>query len=286
MKNRVLLTGANNTIIDEFFLQMDEVFEVQFSSTRYEDLLCHANYFKPDLFVYCMDAESRETISRMIPIKNKFSRMGIPFVIIGTKEDCSDFFKMTAGIEDLALEKPITAKKIQEKLTNYLHSLGRAKEEAKLKQRVEEEKKRLAEEEKAQKDNEIMQILVDLEEANHKKHVLVVDDDVRMLKVIKEHLHLEYDVATAINGKLALKFLENKTTDLILLDYVMPGEDGPTVLSKIHENPATKDIPVIFLTGMMEKGKIQEALSERPQGYLLKPIEREKLLSTIESVLK
>ena len=73
---------------------------------------------------------------------------------------------------------------------------------------------------------------------------------------------------------------------MILLDYVMPGEDGPTVLSKIHENPATKDIPVIFLTGMMEKGKIQEALSERPQGYLLKPIEREKLLSTIESVLK
>lgn len=286
MKNKVLLTGANSTMIDDFFIHMDEVFEAQFSSTRYEDLLCHANYFQPDIFVYCMDMESRETISRMVPIKNKFSRLGIPFVVIGTAEECSAFFKMTAGIADLVLEKPITAKRIQEELTRYLNNLGREKEEAKLKQRVEEEKKKLAEEERMQKDNEIMEILVGLEEANHKKHILVVDDDVRMLKVIKEHLHIDYDVATAINGKLALKFLESKSTDLILLDYVMPGEDGPTVLSKIHDNPATKDIPVIFLTGMMEKEKIQEALSERPQGYLLKPIEREKLLTTIQSVLK
>lgn len=286
MKNKLLLTGANHTMIDDFFIHMDEVFEVQFSSTRYEDLLCHANYFQPDLFVYCMDKESRETISRMVPIKNKFSRLGIPFVIIGTSEECNDFFKMTSGIADLVLEKPIRAKKIQEELLKYLHKLGREKEEAKLKQRVEEEKKKMAEEQQRQKDNEIMQILAGLEEANHKKHILVVDDDVRMLKVIKEHLHSDYDVATAINGKLALKFLENKSTDLILLDYVMPGEDGPAILSKIHENPATKDIPVIFLTGMMDKGKIQEALSERPQGYLLKPIEREKLLSTIQSVLK
>ena len=66
-----------------------------------------------------------------------------------------------------------------------------------------------------------------------------MDDDVRMLRVIKEHLRKSYDVATAINGKLALKFLENKQTDLILLDYVMPEEDGPAVLRKIHDNPDT-----------------------------------------------
>ena len=116
-------------------------------------------------------------------------------------------------------------------------------------------------------------------------HILVVDDDVRMLKVIKEHLKEKYDVATAINGKLAFKFLENKKTDLILLDYMMPGEDGLSILKKLHENPSTKDVPVIFLSGMSEQNKIQEALSERPQGYILKPIDREMLLSTIRSVL-
>ena len=115
--------------------------------------------------------------------------------------------------------------------------------------------------------------------------ILVVDDDVRMLRVIKEHLHKSYDVATAINGKLALKFLETKQTDLILLDYVMPEEDGPSVLRKIHENPMTQDLPVVFLTGMTDGNKIREALSEKPQGYLLKPIEKAKLMDTVEKIL-
>ena len=112
-----------------------------------------------------------------------------------------------------------------------------------------------------------------------------MDDDVRMLRVIKEHLRKSYDVATAINGKLALKFLENKQTDLILLDYVMPEEDGPAVLRKIHDNPDTQDLPVVFLTGMTDRSKIQEALSEKPQGYLLKPIDREKLIDTVGKII-
>lgn len=58
------------------------------------------------------------------------------------------------------------------------------------------------------------------------KNILVIDDDARMLKVIKLHLHEKYDVATAISGKIALKFLETKHTDLILLDYAMPDENG------------------------------------------------------------
>lgn len=57
-------------------------------------------------------------------------------------------------------------------------------------------------------------------------------------------------------------------------------------MKKIHENPATKDIPVVFLTGITEGDKIREALSEKPQGYLLKPIAREKLLSTIQSIIQ
>ena len=104
-----------------------------------------------------------------------------------------------------------------------------------------------------------------------------------MLKIIKLHLHEKYDVATAISGKVAFKFLENKTTNLILLDFEMPDENGIAVLEKLRANPATKDIPVIFLTGITDRKKIQEALVMKPQGYLLKPIDRKRLLATIES---
>lgn len=115
-----------------------------------------------------------------------------------------------------------------------------------------------------------------------RKHVLVVDDDVRMLRLIKKYIEADYDVATAVNGKVALKFLETKHTDLVLLDYEMPLEDGPSVLEKIRQNSKHKNLPVIFLTGVSSKEKIQEVLQLRPQGYLLKPINRQKLLLTIK----
>ena len=118
-----------------------------------------------------------------------------------------------------------------------------------------------------------------------RKHILVVDDDPRMLRLVNEQLNEKYDVATAISGKLALKFLERKHTDLILLDYEMPGDNGPTVLKKLRDNPETKDIPVVFLTGITEKSKIQEVLVMKPQGYLLKPIESEKLYKVIGDIL-
>ena len=119
----------------------------------------------------------------------------------------------------------------------------------------------------------------------HKKHVLVVDDNPMMLKLINEHLHEKYDVATAVSGRVALKFLERRTTDLILLDYLMPEENGLSILEKLREKDATKDIPVIFLTGVTERKKIKEALVLKPQGYLLKPVDRDKLLEEIAKLI-
>ncbi len=123
------------------------------------------------------------------------------------------------------------------------------------------------------------------ENSNRRKHILVVDDDSRMLKIIKRHLSDKYDVATALNGRLALKFLETKKTNLILLDYEMPLENGPAILKKLKENPFTHDIPVIFLTGISERDKIEKALVLKPQGYLLKPIDHIKLLSSISKLI-
>lgn len=92
-------------------------------------------------------------------------------------------------------------------------------------------------------------------------------------------------MATAINGKVAMKFLETKRTDMVLLDYEMPEENGAAVLRKIRENSKTRNLPVVFLTGITERGKIQEVLALKIQGYLLKPIDMEKVSSTIKGVL-
>ena len=76
-----------------------------------------------------------------------------------------------------------------------------------------------------------------------------------------------------------------KKTDLILLDYEMPEENGPAVLEKIRKSEDLKNIPVVFLTGISERDKIKQVLSLKIQGYLLKPIEHDKLIQTIQKVI-
>lgn len=96
----------------------------------------------------------------------------------------------------------------------------------------------------------------------------------------------DYDVSSAISGMAALKFLNVKEVDLILLDYEMPEMSGPDVLKKLRENPMTADIPVVFLTGINDASKIQKALVLKPDGYLLKPVEKSMLMEKIKELLE
>lgn len=262
MKYRLLLMGRSNSVMDDFFKKMLNSFEVISTSARYEDIICHIKYFRPDAFVYCLNKESRETINNIATIKYKYK---IPFIVIGAEEECVEFEKIAVNVSDLILVKPLTASFIQERVIRFMESRPEPDE--------------------MEVDNKGPFFEVQEPEPEPRKHILVVDDSVIMLKVIKEHLSNQYDIATATSGRIALRFLERKMTDLVLLDYQMPEEDGVAVLEKLRANEATKDIPVIFLTGITERDKIQKALVMKPQGYLLKPIDKEKLLESIHNVI-
>ncbi len=263
MKYKILLAGRNTSTINDFFTQMDDCFELLTTSGYLADILNHLKYFKPDIFVCCLSANMHNSFNQMILLKKQFEDKDIPFVIIGTEEECSNFTQYAVHVADLVLIKPATAKNIRNRILDYMKTRQQLKEEA---ERAERER-------------------LEREKNPPKKHILVVDDDPLMLKIIRDYLHEKYDIATANSGKTALKFLEKKTTDLILLDYEMPVEDGPAVLQKLHANDATKDIPVLFLTGITKFDKIQKALEQKPQGYLLKPIDHVKLYEAIEKAL-
>lgn len=118
-----------------------------------------------------------------------------------------------------------------------------------------------------------------------KSHVLVVDDDIRVLKMVQEILKTDYNVSVAPNGTIALKFLESHGTDLILLDYMMPEMNGREVLEKMRANPVLSGIPVFFLTGVSDRDKVKECLRLRPSGYILKPVKRDELLKRLKTIL-
>ena len=292
MKYKILLTGKNNTIIDDFFSHLDDAFDSVTSSLRWEDIVNHVKLLKPEAFCYCVGNEMKEHAERMSNLKAKLSTYNIPIIVIGTESNCNTFFKMAACSVDLTLRYPMKVSEVRDKMNKFLDDWYKEERE----RREAEAAKRAADAEKAIEnakalEEEIAQALLDTakvkapeKDAKH-KHILVVDDDSAMLKTIKEQLHGKYDVATALSGKIALKFLEKKTTDLILLDYEMPAEKGPDVLKQLRDNEATKNIPVVFLTGVTDKNKIVQVLTMRPQGYLTKPVEHDKLMEIIEKIL-
>lgn len=288
MKYKLLIAGKASSIIDDFFLRMTDNFEMMTTSLRHEDILRHVKYFKPHMFVYCMYNEAREDFNKMIAMKYQLERSRIYFALIGSQTDCSDFERVAVNVSDMVLVKPLNIQTIEARITKFLTSRYPDVPD-------------IDPDATPSNNNSFPQTQVSFQEApdspyqfftpeapaqqTQRKHILVIDDDIRMLKTIKEHLHADYDVATAVSGKIAMKFLETKSTDLILLDYEMPEEKGPDVLAKLRANPGTQDVPVVFLTGTTERDKIAKALVQKPQGYLLKPIDREKLAETIAKVM-
>ena len=303
MKYKVLITGKNTSVIDDFFIQMDEHFEVISTSTRYGDIIRHIKYFNPEIFIYCVSNEARERMTQMVNVKNILQNNDVPFIVIGEKEECDTFARTAVNVMNLAVKKPFTTASIQEDIMKFMEDWllhhgekvvkPRVRDVSISEQDVEEKLAELREAfhvEKAKptdkkktagKKDAAKHEAASEASASQRAHILVVDDDPLMLKMLKEQLREDYDVATAVSGKIAMKFLERKKTDLILLDYEMPGENGPAVLERLRANETTKEVPVIFLTGVSDSDKIQEALALKPQSYLLKPVDHENLLNAI-----
>ena len=300
MKYKLLLVGKNKGLINDFFMQMDTFFDCLTSSMRFSDLLGHLKYFNPHAVVFCMNAENRDDIIAVINLHNQLERTKIPLVLICDSDDYNLFSRLSSTKEELLLVKPISLITIQEKLLSYLNKY--APEDKQAYESIESSSTDsentfylISQLEKAldlpysesvsESQSDAEDVLSDSQASDGPKRIMIIDDSPGMLKAIKEQLGSDYEVATAISGKIALKYLQNKTVDLILLDYAMPEEDGPAVFEKLLANPKTADIPVIFLTGINDSAMIQKALSLKPKGYMLKPVDKETLLTKVHEIL-
>lgn len=281
MKYKLLLMGSNEIAIDDFFIRMNDNFELMSTSLHYQDIKLHVKYFQPDAIVFCLNMEQREILTRLTTLKKEILHSVIPIIILGDHDDCVEFCKIAVNVAAYILEKPLTAAVIAKRITEFLDQLRAIQAEEQMlelenKAKQEESDAVLAPEEQEQPDSG---------KPAEKKRILIVDDDVRMLKVIKAHVEEKYTASTAVSGKIALRFLERKHVDLILLDYEMPEMSGPEVLENLRKKVETADIPVIFLTGASEREKIAKALSLKPKGYLLKPVDKNKLMDKIVEVI-
>jgi putative two-component system response regulator len=105
------------------------------------------------------------------------------------------------------------------------------------------------------------------------RKILVVDDVVENIHVLKEILKSEYHIIAARGGQEALKLIHaEEPPDLVLLDVMMPGMDGYEVCKQVQANPEARKIPIIFVTAMGEVADETHGLELGAVDYLIKPV--------------
>lgn len=117
--------------------------------------------------------------------------------------------------------------------------------------------------------------------------ILIVDDSPENLTVLSELLHPDYLVRAATSGRKALRIaVTAPCPDLILLDVMMPDMDGYQVFEQLRANPATCDIPVIFVTAMDHMEAELRGLNAGAADYITKPIVPPVILARVRTQLE
>lgn len=294
MKKTILLYDNDPAVIEQFFSQLGDRYNILSCTNRLEDLENHLNTVKPQILVYGISS-AKEDIEKIGNIQQFMSANQCRLCITGAPFNCDYFVHNSLLAADMMVQKPMKTSDIVEAIESQIFQ-EETPDSAPQQTASSPEQSAQAQSSQASAGQAEGNTAANAESPNKdagaspkatapRKHILVIDDNPMMLKILKQHLHDNYDVATAPSGEIGLKFLSTKTTDLILLDFEMPGMNGPQVMKYLKASPKTRDIPVVFLTGTKDKEKVQQALLTKPQGYLLKPIDKEKLIAMISSIL-
>jgi len=112
-----------------------------------------------------------------------------------------------------------------------------------------------------------------------------VDDDLEILRILQDALRSAgHDVRVCDNGSCVEQALKEYKPDLLLLDVMLPGVDGYTLTMKITEDPATRDLPIVVLSGLEPS---QGMFQGFPQvaAFLTKPFNPKQLLEAVNGAL-
>lgn len=124
-------------------------------------------------------------------------------------------------------------------------------------------------------------------ETASKPRVLLVDDDPELRRLAEMQLTLQgFDVVQAADGASALKAARDTDPDVILLDMILPDMDGGEVLRALHGDPATEDIPVIFLSALTATEDRVRGLGVGAVDWISKPHEPRELVARISAAAR
>lgn len=115
-----------------------------------------------------------------------------------------------------------------------------------------------------------------------KARVLIIDDEVEYVAILRERLEFEgFEVESALDGFVGLEMIRANKPDVVLLDIMIPGQDGFSIFKSMLDEPAIADVPVIFVSayGRDISGDKWDLLDKAP--FLRKPFDVDELIAVI-----
>lgn len=254
MMKKVLLVGELNEIVRSLNECLADDFQVQLCSEELANVQAMVRIVKPELIIICQIGVEEIDSAIFTWIREKCA--GIPVLGITTSDawkQCRDFYKEE---QFDVLFRPVA----KDELLKKCHGLFGGKGEKGLGHKMAD---------------------------NHrqKKKIMIVDDSALLLRSMKSMLERYYDICLAKSGEQALKMIPKENPDLILLDYEMEGMDGRCTFEAMKEDEDMRFIPVVFLTSVADRQSIYSVLQSKPEGYILKPPDENKIRETIEEIL-
>jgi len=121
---------------------------------------------------------------------------------------------------------------------------------------------------------------------SEKKKILIIDDDIMTLRILKKYLEGKYEILMENAGYRFVERPQDYSADLILLDIEMPVMNGLQVFEEYMKNPEHKDIPIVFLSGVSNPELVRDVIGKGASGYVVKTIPKAELLLKIEKFFK
>jgi len=120
-----------------------------------------------------------------------------------------------------------------------------------------------------------------------KPYILVAEDELAVCELLRYNLEREdYEVGIANDGDEALLLIDERTPDLLLLDWMLPQVAGIEVCRRLRNRPETKNLPIIMLTARSEEADRIRGLDTGADDYVVKPFSTTELMARIRAVMR
>lgn len=262
---KICLIGKLNAIGSNIYDMLTEKYQVQLCGKNAEMIDGVLHLMVPDLILVCtsdMDASNQDIFDVLQNV-----HLDVPAICVGSAEELSYFNEYVSEERMQILVRPVTNREIRKKVDELLDVSVLSKESVLMQRALDDKPNTVNGEETV------------------KKRIQIIDDSMIQLRMMQGLLSRQYEVHIASSAEEGMKQMKKRKPDLIFLDYDMPVCDGRETFNRLKQDEELRDIPVVFLTGVNDKQRIQAVLAMNPAGYLLKPISKNKLLEMASGTL-